>query len=707
MTVVDHGRPGTGDTAPQSVRPSFSSTRHQRGRSGTLRLVRNGQHMRPFETPALYPVVNLVTGSTPNGGGIWGYVNDDLLDATRADQQLPLMTEALHFQNYHVHPNVLGWWRERPLREHYERRDDAARERGSRSDALNRRKPVEFGAPLFVDSGGYRLLRSSHLLIEKYNLLVPGHEAESILSLQADYGAEIVASLDNPLPPGLSADEARFRIQDSTDKALSALTLLQSPPSGRLREGFDPLFYVACHGHDEVTIEEHVRTTFRRLAEEGLSTERLGVAIGSLVPLRSSRKLGQLARLVRSALRGIPEELRPRIPTHVFGASGDLIPLLVYLGVDSFDSSTYVRQSYTMTYFAPDEQRYVRLLEQEGWTDLPCDCRHCAAVDWSELHATLGERADQAYRPQESGRYKSEFYAAVALHNLEMELRLLEKTRQALRADAMDELLVEHARTFPRFQRPVVEFADENEHLKTRLSRVVYEAGWARELRRTPEQLALPTVVPDGVSAPMRVQVVYSSEDFRIPSIYRPPDGKDVLLVIPCSQTKPYGASRSHRMIRRRLALDLGEACAERVHKLTLSGLYGPVPEEHEHEEAVRGYDFLLSSQDTSAIDAATRRLRQYLERFGTHYRVMVGYATAKAYRTVLDNAAKQVGGSFVVYPSRDPARRKWSQIATELYRPDNLDELTRAVKAHVVGDATTRGSASDSSAEAATREPA
>ncbi len=89
--------------------------------------------MRPVETPVLYPVVNLITGSTPNGGGIWGYINDYLLDATRAEEQLPLMTEALHFQNYHVHAKTLDRWRSRPLREHYERREDDAHERGSRN----------------------------------------------------------------------------------------------------------------------------------------------------------------------------------------------------------------------------------------------------------------------------------------------------------------------------------------------------------------------------------------------------------------------------------------------------------------------------------------------------------------------------------------------------------------------------------------------
>src|SRR4051812_25662130 len=69
-------------------RPHFESQPRGRGRVGTLQLVRDGRQLRPVHTPVLYPVLNLITGTTPNGGGIWGYICNDLLDFSRHGYQL-------------------------------------------------------------------------------------------------------------------------------------------------------------------------------------------------------------------------------------------------------------------------------------------------------------------------------------------------------------------------------------------------------------------------------------------------------------------------------------------------------------------------------------------------------------------------------------------------------------------------------------------
>src|SRR5262249_16656275 len=52
----------------------------------------------------------------------------------------------------------------------------------------------------------------------------------------------------------------------------------------------------------------------------------------------------------------------------------------------------------------------------------------------------------------------------------------------------------------------------------------------------------------------------------------------DVLLLLPCSKDKPYKSARSHQAIR-------GAVPDPRVHVVTISGLYGPVPEEWEERQ--------------------------------------------------------------------------------------------------------------------------
>ena len=69
---------------------------------------------------------------------------------------------------------------------------------------------------------------------------------------------------------------------------------------------------------------------------------------------------------------------------------------------------------------------------------------------------------------------------------------------------------------------------------------------------------------------------------------YRPPPSKTVLVLVPCSKTKPYRRSRSHR--RFAAALD-GLSPLERVHVVSVSSPIGLVPRELEDLPPARHYD--------------------------------------------------------------------------------------------------------------------
>jgi predicted RNA-binding protein len=110
------------------------------------------------------------------------------------------------------------------------------------------------------------------------------------------------------------------------------------------------------------------------------------------------------------------------------------------------------------------------------------------------------------------------------------------------------------------------------------------------------------------------------------------------------------------------------------VHKVTLSGLYGLVPEEFEEEEAIIGYDFRLDPRDDSQIILLTDRVERYLERYGKRYEAWFGYATSLAYRTVLERIAER-DSRFKLFPRKPKVRR-----LTEFYRQTNIEELMQAI---------------------------
>ncbi|MHB1435559.1 MAG: DUF5591 domain-containing protein [Thermoplasmata archaeon] len=80
----------------------------------------------------------------------------------------------------------------------------------------------------------------------------------------------------------------------------------------------------------------------------------------------------------------------------------------------------------------------------------------------------------------------------------------------------------------------------------------------------------------------------------RLRDRYRPPPSKELLLLVPCSRTKPYRLSPSHR----RLAAALeGVHPAERIHWVSVSSPIGLVPAELEDIYPARHYDIPVTGE--------------------------------------------------------------------------------------------------------------
>jgi predicted RNA-binding protein len=330
-----------------------------------------------------------------------------------------------------------------------------------------------------------------------------------------------------------------------------------------------------------------------------------------------------------------------------------LVPFLAYSGIDTFDSSTFIQEARGLKYLQPQTFQRRDILEMAP-QDIICNCLVCQNMDLHELKTSLV--SETAGKLQASGYYKSKYYADIALHNFELDLGVLRQTRSAIDAERLDDYLIELADTLPRMKDALTAIAIHDPQLRVKATRYI---------RSIPQQL--PTIREDPVRY---ISLKHTPDDFNINANgYCPKQNKPILLIIPCSREKPYSESHSHKYLSTQLEESIPN-WQDKIDKVTLSGLYGPVPYECEEERPVLEYDFRLTTNNKNQIEECTNRLVQFLERYGKHYEQCIAYGTSNAYRTVFDKTAKQYA-ILKVFPINVKSRR-----LTEFFRKTNIDEL-------------------------------
>ena len=317
-----------------------------------------------------------------------------------------------------------------------------------------------------------------------------------------------------------------------------------------------------------------------------------------------------------------------------------------------------------------------------------CNCYICEAYPLQEIQQAFMEK--RSYRATSTGKFKSEYYAAIALHNFQTEADILDEMRTAIAADDALEGLVRHLAKYQNFRglRRAAAWLSENDNtLAARLTRKSIQIPTSIRTKRSqqnPNQLKLfsfdsgdtnskTSVIPEDRDS-QTVSLAYTPDDFRVPDDYQPPTGKEILLVIPCAGKKPYSLSRTHTMVTNRLEAAFGER-QKRIHKITLSGLYGPVPEEFETEDAVTRYDFQLSPKNAEQIKLCAARLIGYLNEYRDNYTLTIGYATSRAYRKVF-TLTEEHFPTFILLPKELRQKR-----LSEFFRHTNLDALVEAIR--------------------------
>lgn len=184
--------------------------------------------------------------------------------------------------------------------------------------------------PLLIDSGGFAALFDGSEIVEEHGLgvlHVPQEEGVDelsplrVLDFQERY-ADLAFTLDFPIPPGMDWQEAQRRMDLTAANAVWAL-------ENRRRK--DMLLFACIQG---LTPDDYARMALT-LAAYGFD----GFAIGGMVPRARDWKV------VEEAVTGVVEAIGER-PLHVFGmGKPDTTDKLFKLGVDSVDSSSYVKMA--------------------------------------------------------------------------------------------------------------------------------------------------------------------------------------------------------------------------------------------------------------------------------------------------------------------------------------------------------------------------
>jgi archaeosine synthase alpha-subunit len=344
--------------------------------------------------------------------------------------------------------------------------------------------------------------------------------------------------------------------------------------------------------------------------------ERIRAARPALVVLSNARFLLAEGASFVQAIQSIREQLgaRPLLWTPRV-ALPHRLALLVYLGVDLVDTTEGLWRAAEGTYLDPE----LGVLEEAAArSEARCSCSACR----SNPPGSLEEHARQLYR-QEMALVRASIRTG----------RLRELVESRLVAEP---LLAELLRYADEWLGPLLE--ERTPVVETRLRSYVLA-----ESQRRPEVTRF---------------------RHRLLARYRPPASKRVLLLVPCSRTKPYRKSHSHR----RFAYALENlASRERVHWVSVSSPVGLVPRELEDVFPARHYDIPVTGDWSEVERQNVLEALDHLLATG-EYRRIVAHLDPEEYAFLYDRLAAH-------------GNTRWTILDHRTTAPDSLQALEAAVR--------------------------
>ncbi|MFH8039245.1 MAG: tRNA-guanine transglycosylase [Candidatus Aenigmatarchaeota archaeon] len=320
-----------------------------------------------LETPFLFPVLAFFCGGNEKsylGGGIYRHIKEKFLTNEKFRRYFfGVMTSIAQLNDFNITKKKLEKYTSKTIHEWF-----------------------NFNGILFVDSGGYKLLTNGKIKGKDFEI----RTAEEVLYYQLKFGADILVSLDYPISPNLPKNEIEKRIKFSIN---NAIFLLENKPKKTLT-------YIAVHGYSQKDLKLYMERLLNGLEKSNVSLKKIdGIALGSLVPIRrDSLKILEIVRACKEVLHEFSLDV---LPLHIFGISGTLMPLLILMGADTFDSGTYLHLGIEGIYL----KKGLKRVERKKISKNLCNCEICSNKNYFSLI-------------KNSERIDSLVASLIAMHNL-------------------------------------------------------------------------------------------------------------------------------------------------------------------------------------------------------------------------------------------------------------------------------------------------
>ncbi|NPA69746.1 MAG: tRNA guanosine(15) transglycosylase TgtA [Crenarchaeota archaeon] len=374
---------------------------------------------------------------------------------------------------------------------------------------------LQWDLPIMTDSGAYQLMEYGEVEVDP----------DEILKYQIDIGTDIGVILDVPTRANTDREIVFLEVEETLRRARRALLL---------REEYDPehrtLLVGPVQGGEHVDI---VAYSAKKLSEMDFEI----YAIGSVTLHLEQYNFEKIVDMIMAAKLNLPLGK----PVHLFGAGHPLImPIAVALGIDMFDSASYILYARDDRIMLPDRTLRIEDVKIEY---IPCCCPVCSKYSVKELKEMS----------------KDERERLIAIHNLHILKREIEEIKQRIKEGTLWEYLQEKSAADARLRRAFI--------------RIV-------KLRKILEKLT-PTTRGDihGIDITCildiaRPHIVQHTR--KLVNRYVPPH-KEILLILPDPEEKPYNRSIMFiKVVNVLKNLNM----LNRVHICFLSDIFGIVPHE-------------------------------------------------------------------------------------------------------------------------------
>jgi tRNA-guanine family transglycosylase len=353
-----------------------------------------------LETPNLFPVLNFYAGGTEDsvyGGGVHRTMKEFMIGADRmggggfGGYFDAAMSSVSSLTDYNITRERFEQYLDTPIKE--------------------RSLFEPFRGMLFLDSGGFKFLKQDELDGSDFEVDIDQH---TVYDIQRRMGADIIVNLDHPIAPDDGYDE---RLEKAERTAENVETFLD------LSTDFDGARYLTLHGYNYSMMDTFIQTIADRVGIDRVRQAADGIALGSLVPKKDNKRV--LIDAVTDCREVLADWGFDDLPLHVLGISSSSIPILVALGVDSFDASSYLYDAINAKYSVS----LTRSINLSNADFSECDCPVCS----SEFLVNRMRGVQTQYAKDKLG--------PVAMHNLIVQKRELSQLRNRIRQPGTDAVI--------------------------------------------------------------------------------------------------------------------------------------------------------------------------------------------------------------------------------------------------------------------------